>query len=560
MTPNSSVGGDRRQVIWLVVTSAFVCGLTGVNLYRAATQSITHDEAVTYERFVSGPLYRLVSSTDANNHILHSLLCRATVGVCGPSELALRLPSLAGGFLFLTMIASVGRRVWGWSPTTAAAVLVLGSNPFVMDYLSIARGYSLALGLWVAALDQFLAAWSAAVGRNHPPAEPPAGRSDLHVRRAAQLLALCVLANLTFVVAAVALAACWAAWVWRIRRRDDSETPRQSLAWLWRTLIRPGVVVFICLAAPLLKLRPRHFYFGADNLTQSLRGFVDASLAHHPQTWPWDNRAPGFRSCLDVIALGIVPAVAVLLLALWAFAAHRFWRRGADRSNRALPGELLFHLSAGTFCLSLALLLLLHAGAGLKLPLERTGLYLLPPFCLAILSAASALGAIARSRAGRSALVLPASVLRGAATLGALLLCVVWGGQLQVDHYRPWAFESDSRTVFRQIVSQHDGRSKQRLRVGATWVLVPALNFYRDVFKADFVERIERRVRYPEDADLYVFALGEEGAAPPDEPFVELYRGAASGAVVARPTRRPTSSPRSAAPSPPGSRLVPQAD
>ena len=79
MTPNPSSGDGSRHAVWLVVIVACVSGVTVVNGYRAATQSVTHDEAVTYERYVSGPLYRLVSSTDANNHVMHSLLCRATV-------------------------------------------------------------------------------------------------------------------------------------------------------------------------------------------------------------------------------------------------------------------------------------------------------------------------------------------------------------------------------------------------------------------------------------------------------------------------------------------------
>src|SRR5262245_61130906 len=78
MTPNPSSGG-RARAAWLVVTVLCIGVLTGVNGYRAATQSVTHDEAVTYDRYVRGPLYQLVSSSDANNHVLHSLLCRASV-------------------------------------------------------------------------------------------------------------------------------------------------------------------------------------------------------------------------------------------------------------------------------------------------------------------------------------------------------------------------------------------------------------------------------------------------------------------------------------------------
>ena len=319
--------------------------MTSINAYRAVTQSITHDEAVTYGRYVSGPLYRLVSSNDANNHVLHSLLCRTTVGVCGLTEFTLRLPSVAGGLLFLTMIARVGWRVWGFSATTLAAVLVMGLNPFVMDYLSIARGYSLALAFWVAALDQLLAARDAE--------QSFAGDLGLEVRRASRMLALSVLANLTFVVAAVALAGCWAGWAWRVRRQTANETPRQTLGWLWRGLGRPGAIVFACLALPLVTIRPGHFYFGAQSLGESLRSVVEASFAHHPQAWPLDNQAAGYRQVFEVIALGHAPAAMIALAALWAFSASRLWKTAAEPARHVAPGAMLFYLSAGALALTL---------------------------------------------------------------------------------------------------------------------------------------------------------------------------------------------------------------
>jgi hypothetical protein len=54
--------------------------LTGFNGYRAYSQSITIDEAYTYLSFVRPPLHQILTTYDANHHILHSLLCKVTVG------------------------------------------------------------------------------------------------------------------------------------------------------------------------------------------------------------------------------------------------------------------------------------------------------------------------------------------------------------------------------------------------------------------------------------------------------------------------------------------------
>jgi len=514
-----------RRSAWRIAVVVCIGVLAGINVYRAATQSITHDEAVTYQRYASGPLYQLVSSSDANNHVLHSLLCRLAVGVLGPVEIAVRAASLVGGILFLAMIARVGWRVWGASATPVLAVLVLGLNPFVMDYLSIARGYSLALGLWVAALDQLLAL---VLGAPRPRVGPTMAHWDAAVRRASRLLALALLANLTFLPTALGLAVCWAAWARQARRQALGEGPREFRRWVWRCLVRPGAMVFASLAIAFVKLRPRQFYYGAGTVAESLRGLVYPSFAHHPQTWPWNNQAPWFTTLLDAIALAVVPALGLGLIALWALAA-RGLRRGGPEDDGAAPSFWLFYLAAGALCLALVQVAALHA-LGVKLPLERTGLFFLPPFFLALLALGPAFPAM--------------RPVRPIVTAGMLLLCIVWGVQLQTDHYRAWVYDSDSRSVFRQIVTQHQLEPKLRLRVGATWLLAPALNFYRDAFNADFVQRIARQDRYPADTDLYVIAAPRYGGVPPDEPVVEVYRGPRSGTVVALPARRaPASRP-----------------
>jgi hypothetical protein len=497
---------------WLALTIVCVGGLTAVNGYRAATQSITHDEAVTYERYVSGPLYRLVTSSDANNHVLHSLLARWSVDIFGLSELTLRLPSVLGGLLFLAMTACIAWRVWPGTPMALLAVLLLGGNPFVMDYLSAARGYSLALGFWVAALDRMLQALG------------DESASDMLLPRASQYLALSVSANLTFVLAAAALVVCAA-----IRQGGPEPIDfRDRLDRIWRTLVRPGAIVFLCLALPLVKLRPNNFYFGATDYAMSLVSLVDASFAHHPQTWPFDNRGDGYREFLMVLALGVIPCVTLALGLLWAASLRAKLRPAPVR--RSMFALLLFHLAAGSLTLTVLELVVLHATIGMKLPFERTGIYLLPPLCFALISAGPALLAIGRRWTG--------SAVHAAACAVAGLTCVVWGFAGQVEVYRVWANESDGRAVFEKIIAEHDPASKSRLRVGATWELAPGLNFYRDMMHADFVERIRKNPEYPEDVDVYVYCATQIGGIPPSEPVVERYRTPDESTVVAVPASR----------------------
>jgi hypothetical protein len=427
---------------------------------------------------------------------------------------------VAAGCLFLALVARIGVRVWGpASLMTPAAVVAFGLNPFVLDYLSAARGYSLGLMFWAAALDRLLAArdpagWAAASDPSRP-----------H-QWASRFLALAVLSNLTFAPAAAALAACWAGWAWAERRRHGEPADR-TRSWLWQNLVRPGLIVFVCLALPLVKIRPKQFYYGAADPAESLRSLVHASFAHHPQAWPFDNTADWYTGLLDVLAVTALPAVAVVLVGLGAAVALTLLRRPGTGSPAPAPGVMLFFLSTGTLgpCLGLTGIVYLF---GAKLPLERTGLFLVLPFGLAVLSAGSALGAFRPPVARLSPVVTRAVLVAG------VVVCFAWAVQFQTDHYRPWRYDSDSREVFQAIRDRHDPGSKRQVRLGATWALVPSMNFYRDRYEADFVERVRRLPDYPPDADYYVIA-GAMPGPPPPESLVVLYHNPTTGTTLALP-------------------------
>ena len=131
---------------------ALVIALLGVNVWRAATQPVTHDEAMTWRDYVAGPWSDFFGRYEANHHVLHTLLCRISVGLFGSSELALRVGGLAAGLLYLVAVRALCRRLFAAPALALTMQALLSLNPFVLDYLSLARGYGLALGLQVAAL------------------------------------------------------------------------------------------------------------------------------------------------------------------------------------------------------------------------------------------------------------------------------------------------------------------------------------------------------------------------------------------------------------------------
>jgi hypothetical protein len=134
---------------------AIGAALVAYTTARAATLSLTHDEALTWLFHARAPLSQIFGFGGAiptNNHLLNTLLCKAAATLLGPSELALRLPNLLAHAAYLFFSWKLLRRFV--APVTAlAGFLLLNAQPFLLDFFSLCRGYGLSLGFLLAGLD-----------------------------------------------------------------------------------------------------------------------------------------------------------------------------------------------------------------------------------------------------------------------------------------------------------------------------------------------------------------------------------------------------------------------
>ena len=137
-----------RQV-FRIATMALLGLIFLTNIYRAATQSITHDEAVTYENFVAAPWSIVFNSYDANHHVLHTIFCKIFVDLLGVSPLTLRLASLLSGLLYLYLVFRICERLFGTGWYLPLSALLLSLNPYLLDFESAARGYGMAVAFLI---------------------------------------------------------------------------------------------------------------------------------------------------------------------------------------------------------------------------------------------------------------------------------------------------------------------------------------------------------------------------------------------------------------------------
>src|SRR5215471_5980309 len=235
-----------------ISTKVAKVGLAGVfvwNVVRAATQTVTPAEAWNYDRYIGPPWTESLKQYDSNNHFLNTLLVRISTARIHLTEFSLRLPSLIFGGLYLLAVYRLARRCFGGGGVFLAVVALLTLNPMILDAMSEARGYGMALAAWMWALELVLEALEE--------------DSDRKFNLAGVLLGLSVAASLAFAAPAVALIAAAAV--------HCKKLPAH-LAQL------AGVTSFILLAVPLNHAEMSVVTQGAANLRQTLNILTDGSF------------------------------------------------------------------------------------------------------------------------------------------------------------------------------------------------------------------------------------------------------------------------------------------
>jgi hypothetical protein len=315
----------------------FLAALVAINVYRAMTQSVTPGEAWNYHRFIAPPWAQALASFDVNNHVLNTLLVRISTTQFHLTELSLRLPSLLAGVLYLWVVFRMSRRWFGDGLPFLAVVGLLSLNPVVVDALSEARGYGMALASWMWALELIL--------------ESIESFSVQKLNLAAMCLALSVSATLAFAAPACALLVVLLLWF-------GGAAEFRGLRWVLPQVF--FLTAFVLLAIPLNHAEWKTLGVGATSLRQTINEINTLSFGISLKVW--DACA---RVALTLAAVG------------GAGAAVRCWRR---------PDAALLALSGA--CLALTLVILMAAHRWLHTPFPLAGaIYLIPLTVLPVTAA-----------------------------------------------------------------------------------------------------------------------------------------------------------------------------
>jgi hypothetical protein len=138
-----------------VSTPAVVAALSLVfisyEVARALRVSITFDEAATFLVYIKGGFLALFNFNEANNHFLNTLLAKIFTLIGGNHDFVLRLPNLLGYAMYLAFAWLLLKRFVRGTAAVLGFVL-LNTNPYVLDFFSLCRGYGLSLAFLMASL------------------------------------------------------------------------------------------------------------------------------------------------------------------------------------------------------------------------------------------------------------------------------------------------------------------------------------------------------------------------------------------------------------------------
>ena len=471
---------------------AIVAGVFAINIYRAVHQSITADEAFTFDYYIVKPFNWILVIYSTNNHVLHTLLCRLSVKALGISELAMRLPSLLGGLLYLVFVYKLCRYLFKNQWTFLLAVAALTLNPFLMDYLSIARGYGMALGLFIAALYFVIRFLD----------DQPQAANYNRVTASAILLGLSISANLVFLFPAAALAGM----LTLLRLADAKRAGGWKRLWwimgrVWAPLV---VTAALFVAIPVAHEKGGTFrpdLYGKDSLRDTTRSLVRPSLFHQYGPNNAEATPANIDRSIDIVTRWVVP---LMLALVFAMAIPLCWRWLRDRDLCRLSSlDSAYFLIGAVLAISLGMLVAARYLFGFLYPLDRTAIYLVALLTLEwmlLIDKSLALPGVGR-----------ATGLLAAAPVAIAILLFLRG--FTTSYYYEWRYDAGTKRIFQLLQQQHRLGGNRQMNLGVIWMLDFSFNFYREMYQADWLAKVTRdRPLEAGGFDYYVLYPGDEPA------------------------------------------------
>ena len=437
-----------------LVTFFFFSVIATYLVARAYLLSITHDEALTVisqgtQSYLNIILYN--KSIQANNHLFNSLLVKSVISIFGYNEFLIRIAGLLGGGLYIFGVYKLCQKLFGGTLVYYVGLPLLIINPYILDFFSIARGYSLSLGFFILSVLYIFKSYDNSIKEE----------ALKYKIKSFCLMSLAVISNFSLLNVYVALIG--AALVMEITAIYSSNTDRPSfkqsinhfkIDFYYIFLITLGLALLILL--PLLKMaRKKQFYGGKISFWHdTITSLLQSSL------YGKDYLSLDF---IYYFGFFLISLLALLLINFSIKIYHKISLNSADR-----------YLIITSSIITLTVLSIIFQNILLDTPFvaARTALYFIPLFTLFVLLLYQSIcnNPLFRLK------VIPNVVL----TFTGLVIMLHYLSCLNLSYTYDWPYDASTKMAMKQIFDREkENNSHQHpVAIGATWWLVPSIDFY----------------------------------------------------------------------------------
>ncbi len=460
--------------------------------YRAATLSMTCDEAWTATDMPYPGLFGYITPeyiAGLNVHLLNNWLANLCMTILGESDLAVRLPALAGGGVYLVGAYVLCARLFqSWR--LPASFVLLTANPYLLDFFSIGRGYALGMGCLMLGLPQFLKIRAKDVA-------PP-----WYIA----WLALAVVANLSFLYVYLAAMTLEIIRTLPLMRKSTSQTLQlRHLAWPMAATLASLTLIYG--QAMRIATRNNEHWWGSPD------GFINGGLTSLFQVTLYHiSVPPNILLLITWATLGLSFG-----LALVAIASCR--ARRMDSSPLVALNTLL-----ALFTIVWAGVTLEHLLFGTPFLIERGMFFIYPILILIPACAAEILASSRRAILGYGALAFLFAFVLANFTMAANL-----------DHTATWRNDACSRPFLERIRAENYPRNftRERIRIAASHMAAHTINYYVRHMRLAFVESVNGLDRL-DSADYAIMPAGQAVDAHIAVRFENIAQCPASDMVLLR--------------------------
>jgi hypothetical protein len=409
-------------------------------VYRAWHLSLTHDEGLSYQIILGDA--KLAST--ANNHFLNTFLMALCYKCFGHSELSLRLPNIAAFILYAFACFQLLKTRPLFVTLTGISFLLF--NPYILDFFSLARGYGLALGFFMASFLYLLRA-----------VESTTMNAFLKNASLTMILSLgACFSNLTYINAHLAIFLLL--FLSFLFLRKDPEKNINAII-ITAFIIIINIVSLIFLLKQLVDLKNAgELYHGGSNgfISDTLNSIIWATFYSNGNNYGHDLK----------------PALNISFIVL--FAATLIYTLIFRRHKRLLITVIFLGLMVIAPVLQ-------HLIFATPLPMDRTALIYIPLFGLCISFFMEDL-ILTNQRISLHLFINVFSLL-----LFVLPLCYNLIINVNFDYTLEWYYDKytkDGMKLIKELTATPE-QKKQPVSISYSWMLEPSIKYYKTYYSLD---------------------------------------------------------------------------